>query len=196
MNWVSASNCSIEFIVSMNGNAAIFYNANLALQLSRSICGLRSPKTIENGLRGAYAVSVSTARRVIMLERILAAIKHPITHADQPENEALIKLATFFYKVDGRITLEEQEYIHTFIREVPWSSTIDVEVFQEQMISVVNQVLARGPSECMEFLAQVMDSIKTEEGIAKAKAVAKEVSDVDSEIADDETRYLEFVLTY
>ena len=131
-----------------------------------------------------------------MIEEIFSFFSSITTDTTQEESESLILLATFFYKVDNRISLEEQQYIERLMKEMVWSSNIDISTFQERTIAKINQVLGKGDENCYQFLEDVMSSIKTPEGRDRAKMIAKEISDADGEIADDEVRYLEFVLTY
>lgn len=131
-----------------------------------------------------------------MLEKILSVFKSPIDGASQKESEALVMLATFFYKVDRRVALEEQQYIEKFIEEVPWFSSLDVSTFQERLIAVVNSVLAAGEERSYEFLGEIMSLIETDDGRDRAKRIAREISDVDGEIGDLEVKFLEYVLTY
>jgi len=129
-----------------------------------------------------------------MLEKIISLFKSPISK--QSENEALVTLATFFYKVDGRITLEEQDYIDDFLSVIDWESSIDVSVFQTNIIPKINQVLRGNPGEYLKFLAELMDQIESEDGKKRAKQIATAISDADGEISDLEIKCLDYIKTF
>ncbi|WP_415884216.1 hypothetical protein [Neptuniibacter sp. QD34_54] len=50
-----------------------------------------------------------------------------LNESDQEANEKLIELATFFYKIDNRVSLEEQRYVDELMGTIEWSSTISIE---------------------------------------------------------------------
>lgn len=129
-----------------------------------------------------------------MLEKLLNILSGK--QSEQSDSEALIKIATFFYKIDSRISIEEQEYMQKLMDTLEWESNISIERFQERVITEVNQVLDGSPEYYNSYLAKVMDSIKSEEVIAKAKEIAKAISDSDGEIADEEVSSLDFISAY
>ena len=115
---------------------------------------------------------------------------------EQSDSEALIKIATFFCMIDSRITLEEQEYIRKLMDALEWEPDVDIEAFQESIITEVNQVLDGSPEYYNSYLAEVMDNIKSEEVIAKAKEIAKAITDADGVLADEEANSLDFISAY
>ncbi|MEM7359992.1 MAG: hypothetical protein AAF431_12900 [Pseudomonadota bacterium] len=115
---------------------------------------------------------------------------------EQSDSEALIKIATFFCMIDSRITLEEQEHIKKLMDALEWEPDVDVEVFQENIITEVNRVLDGSPEYYNSYLAEVMDNIKSEEVIAKAKEIAKAMTDADGVLADEEANSLDFISAY
>lgn len=127
-----------------------------------------------------------------MLDRISHLFKQ--TTGNQAENEALVTLATFFYKVDGRVTLEEQDYIRDFLSVMEWDSKIDIEVFQSRIIPKVNNILAcDNDEENLKFLAELMESIASDDARSRAKQIARAIADADGEIDDREVKCLEYI---
>jgi len=115
---------------------------------------------------------------------------------EQSDSEALIKIATFFCMIDSRITLEEQEYIKKIMDALEWESNVDIEIYQQSIIVEVNQVIDGSPEYYNSYLAKIMDNIKSEEVIAKAKEIANTISDADGVLADEEANSLDFISAY
>ncbi|PCJ35812.1 MAG: hypothetical protein COA99_13605 [Moraxellaceae bacterium] len=116
--------------------------------------------------------------------------------SNQKDSEALVALATFFYKVDGRITLDEEEYINNFLSVLEWNSSIDITVFQKRVIPTINQVLDGPIDGYLKYLGGLMDDIESKEARALAKKIAQEISDVDGEVADLEVQCLDYIKNF
>jgi hypothetical protein len=116
--------------------------------------------------------------------------------SNQAVSEKLIEVATFFYKVDMRISIDEQDYVGELLEKIEWSSPINVETYQERCISKINGVLGSSEDQILVYLSSLMQEITELGAVDKAKALAKEISDADGEIADDEVKYLDLVMSY
>lgn len=127
-----------------------------------------------------------------MLDRIKEFFKQ--SSGDQEENEALVMLATFFYKVDGRVALEELDYINDLLSVMDWNSSIDIQVFQTRIIPKINDVLDSDSDEDnLKFLASLMESISSDDARSRAKQIARAISDADGDIDEREGKYLEYI---
>jgi tellurite resistance protein len=115
---------------------------------------------------------------------------------NQSDNEALVKVATFFYKIDGRISIEEQDYMSRLKNDIEWQSNLDIDNFHQHIISEINQVIDGPSNKYNDYLAKVMDSIESKAAIERAKQIAQTISDADGEIADAEVKSLDFISTY
>lgn len=129
-----------------------------------------------------------------MLEKLLKIMSSE--NGSQSDSEALIRIATFFYKIDGRISIEEQDYMSQLKEELEWQSNIDIDRFQQRIVAEINQVLDGPADQYNVFLERVMDSIESKVAIEKAKQIAQAISDTDGEIADTEVKSLDFISTY
>lgn len=114
----------------------------------------------------------------------------------QDVSEKLIELATFFYKVDKRVSLEEQKYIEDLLETMDWQSSISIESFQRDCISKVNGIIDKSDDEISIYLSGLMYDLVNLGAADKAQQLAKEISDADGEVADDEIRHLDFVKSY
>ncbi|MEO0974848.1 MAG: hypothetical protein AAFX85_17305, partial [Pseudomonadota bacterium] len=119
-----------------------------------------------------------------------------LSEGEQRANEKLIELATFFYKIDRRISLEEQQYIDELLRTTQWESAISIEAYQRECIAKINQTLEASAERVSAYLSNLMQELSDLGAASRAKAIAKEISDADGEIADDEARYLELVMSF
>ncbi len=79
-----------------------------------------------------------------MLEKLLKIMSSE--KGSQSDSEALIRIATFFYKIDGRISIEEQDYMSQLKEELEWQSNIDIDRFQQRIVAEINQVID-GPAD-------------------------------------------------
>lgn len=119
-----------------------------------------------------------------------------INGCEQKASEKLIELATFFYKVDKRVSLEEQKYIDELMSSVDWDSSVSIESYQIDCVSKLNSIIVKPESEIFSYLSKLMEEITALGAVEKAKVIAKEISDADGEIADDEVKYLDLVASY
>ncbi|WP_047047079.1 hypothetical protein [Vibrio mexicanus] len=115
---------------------------------------------------------------------------------EQQVSEKLIELATFFYKVDNRVSLAEQSYVDELLRTIEWHSTVSVESYQRDCIAKINGIISLSEEEISVYLSDLMQEIVTLGAAEQAKTLASEISDADGEIADDEVRYLDLVKSY
>ncbi|WP_412724735.1 hypothetical protein [Alteromonas sp. D210916BOD_24] len=119
-----------------------------------------------------------------------------LNNSEQEVSEKLIQLATFFYKVDRRVSLEEQKYMDDLLETIEWNSPIDADYYQRTCISEINNLLDRSEDQIYAYLSKLMLDLSDLGAAEKAKILAKEISDSDGEIADDEVRYLEYILSF
>ena len=115
---------------------------------------------------------------------------------NQSVNESLIELATFFYKIDGRVSLEEQQYIDELMNTIDWQSSVSVEAFQSDCIAKINSMLDFSEAEVLAYLSGVMETLAKLGAADKAKSLAQNIADADGEIADAEVKYLEFIMAF
>ncbi len=115
---------------------------------------------------------------------------------EQRANELLIELATFFYKVDRRVSLQEQAYMSELMENISWESPISIEAYQNDCIARINGILSSSEDAIHRYLLQLMESLVKEGAVEKAKVIAREISDADGEVADDEVMYLDVVKTF
>lgn len=119
-----------------------------------------------------------------------------LADSEQSASEKLIELATFFYKIDNRVALAEQKYMDELLQTIEWKSTVSVESFQRNCIGKINSVLDGSDEEASAYLSQLMQELSELGAAEKAKTLAKEISDADGEIADDEVRYLDLIKSF
>ncbi|USH01280.1 hypothetical protein K6Q96_10115 [Grimontia kaedaensis] len=119
-----------------------------------------------------------------------------LAESEQSASEKLIELATFFYKIDNRVALAEQKYMDELLQTIEWKSTVSVESFQRNCIGKINNVLDGSDEEASAYLSQLMQGLSELGAAEKAKTLAKEISDADGEIADDEVRYLDLIKSF
>ena len=131
-----------------------------------------------------------------ILEIFGAKVKEAISQNEQATNELIIELATFFYKIDKRVSLQEQEYMESLMADMNWSSSISIEAFQNACIARVNEVVSPSEAGIHSYLTKLMEALADSGGVEQAKKIAKEISDADGEIADDEVKYLDFVMAF
>ena len=131
---------------------------------------------------------------------IMSAFKGKIAllvkESDQSASEKLIELATFFYKIDKRVSLEEQKYIDELMSSLEWRSTVSIESYQASCIAKINGVIESSEPQVLAYLSSLMQELSALGATAKAQALAQEVSDADGEIAEDEIKYLDLVMSY
>lgn len=131
---------------------------------------------------------------------ILSVFKNKVTsmlsECEQSTSEKLIELATFFYKVDKRVSLAEQKYIDELLETIEWKSSVSIESYQTDCIAKINGVIAMPEDKIYSYLANLMHALNELGALDKAQTLAKEISDADGEIADDEVKYLDLVMSF
>lgn len=115
---------------------------------------------------------------------------------DQLVSQKLIELATFFYKVDGRVTLEEQQYIEHLVEEVEWDSSISPETFQRECLARVRNILEESDAAIESYLSNLMQALAHSSAVDKAVEIAQEIAAADDDIAAEEARYLEYIQSF
>ena len=115
---------------------------------------------------------------------------------EQSASEKLIELATFFYKVDKRVSLAEQNYIDKLLGTIEWKSTVSVESYQTSCIAKINSITGMSEDQIYSYLSNLMQELSELGVVVKAQTLAKEISDADGEIADDEVKYLDLVMSF
>ncbi|WP_028021710.1 tellurite resistance TerB family protein [Enterovibrio calviensis] len=119
-----------------------------------------------------------------------------LTDSQQSANEKLIELATFFYKIDNRVSLAEQKYMDELLQTIEWKSTVSVESYQRNCISKIGSVIDGSDEDVSSYLSQLMQELSELGAAEKAVTLATEISDADGEIADDEVRYLDLIKSF
>lgn len=123
-------------------------------------------------------------------------LREKISNNDQNASELLIELATFFYKIDNRVSLQEQEYMESLVAGLEWKSSTSIESYQTACIARVNKIIDAPENEISNYLSHVMESLAKVGGVEEAQILAKEISDADGEVADEEVKYLEIVMAF
>ncbi|GAB5382161.1 MAG: hypothetical protein Alis3KO_36740 [Aliiglaciecola sp.] len=108
---------------------------------------------------------------------------------EQHFNEALLKLCILMYRIDGRITLSEQDYYDAVHANIDWQGEDDLEEFQRQSIYQVRQAVDSG--EIKPFILSLKDALSF--NAKKALTVAQGISHIDGEIADEEQEILDYL---
>lgn len=108
---------------------------------------------------------------------------------EQQFNEALLKLCMLIYRVDGKITLSEQDYYQAIYSNVDWHGEEDLEEFERQSIHQVRQVVDSG--NINSFLLSLKEPLSF--NAKKALTVAQGIAHIDGEIAEQELEILEFL---
>lgn len=119
-----------------------------------------------------------------------------LSECEQSASEKLIELATFFYKVDQRVSLEEQNYMDELLETIEWKSSVNIESYQTSCIANINGITGMSEDQIYAYLSNLIHEISEHGAVAKAQTLAKEISDADGEIADDEVKYLDLVMSY
>lgn len=117
-----------------------------------------------------------------------------LSESEQRVSEKFIELATFFYKIDRRVSLEEQKYIDELMDTIEWTSSISIESYQRDCIAKLNAIIGNSEDLVFSYLSNLMTELSELGALDKAKSLAKGISDADGEIADDEVKYLELVM--
>lgn len=127
---------------------------------------------------------------------VFSSVKSLLNKDDQRISECLIELATFFYKIDRRVSLAEQDYIDDLMKSIKWESTIHIVSYQADCVARVNTIFDSTEDQVCEYLSRLMEELLELGGDKQAKVIAKEISDADGEIADEESKYLDYVMAF
>ena len=82
-----------------------------------------------------------------------------LSGSEQAANEKLVELATFFYKIDMRVSLEEQAYMDELLKTIDWDSSVSVESFQRDCIAKINAMFASSGDKVSLYLSDLMQEI-------------------------------------
>lgn len=104
----------------------------------------------------------------------------------QAFNQSLIKMAVLLYKIDGKITLTEQDYLDEIIDTMEWESPISVDAFLNDAIYQVRQVV--DADESARFLRSLQQDLNI--NADRALEVAMNITGADGERCDEETELL------
>ena len=108
---------------------------------------------------------------------------------EQKFNEALLKLCILMCRIDGKITLYEQDYYQAIYNNVYWHGEQDLEEFERQAIHEVRNAVELG--EVKPFIMTLKDALNFDG--KKALAVAQGISYIDGEIAEEEQEILDYL---
>ena len=108
---------------------------------------------------------------------------------EQKFNEALLKLCMLMYRIDGKITLSEQDYYQAINNNIYWHGEQDLEEFERQAIHEVRNAVELG--EVKSFILTLKDALNFDG--KKALAVAQGISFIDGEIAEEEQEILDYL---
>lgn len=108
---------------------------------------------------------------------------------EQQFNEALLKLCMLLYRIDGKITLSEQDYYQAIYNNIFWRGEQDIEEFERQAIHEVRNAVELG--EVKPFIFTLKDALNFDG--KKALAVAHGISYIDGDIAEEEQEILDYL---
>ncbi|WJG09375.1 TerB family tellurite resistance protein [Aliiglaciecola sp. LCG003] len=108
---------------------------------------------------------------------------------EQAFNEALLKLCMLMYRIDGKITLTEQDYFQSIYSHLDWQGEQDLDEFQRQSIHQVRQAVDSG--EVKAYILSLKDALTF--NAKKALTVAQGISLVDGDIAEEEQEILDYL---
>ncbi len=108
---------------------------------------------------------------------------------EQAFNEALLKLCMLMYRIDGKITLTEQDYYNAIYTNLNWQGEDDLEEFQRQAIHEVRQVVDQ--NKVKDFLVGLKDALNF--NAKKALSVAQGISYIDGDLAEEEQEILDYL---
>lgn len=108
---------------------------------------------------------------------------------EQDFSEALLKLCMLLYRIDGKITLTEQDYYQAIYNNIHWRGEQDLEEFERQAIHEVRNAVEMG--EVKPYILSLKDALSFDG--KKALAVAKGISFIDGEIADEEQEIIDYL---
>lgn len=131
-----------------------------------------------------------------MLKAMLEAIRGLKREAPVQESQAIIELATFFYKVDLRVAIEEQDYLAELMPSLPWSGLVSRETFHQRILPRVSEAASAPLDRRLAYLAELIEQITTSDGKARALEIAAAICDADGEISDDEMICLDYLKSH
>ncbi|MEM1189499.1 MAG: hypothetical protein AAGI72_13290 [Pseudomonadota bacterium] len=131
-----------------------------------------------------------------VIDAMKSRIAAVINDKEPSVSEKLIELATFFYKIDKRVSLEEQSYIDGLLKTIEWDLPLSTEAFHRNCIGKINRIIDEPEESIRLYLTELMQDLSELGATAKAKTIAKEISDADGEIADEEVKYLDLVMSF
>lgn len=108
---------------------------------------------------------------------------------EQAFNEALLKLCMLLYRIDGKITLTEQDYYKALYTNLNWQGEDDFEEFQRKSIHEVRNAVEQ--DQVRAFILNHKDALNY--NAKKALSVAQGISYIDGELAEQEQEILEFL---
>ena len=82
------------------------------------------------------------------------------------------------------------------LETIEWKSSVNIESYQTSCIANINGITGMSEDQIYAYLSNLMHEISELGAVAEAQTLAKEISDADGEIADDEVKYLDLVMSY
>lgn len=107
----------------------------------------------------------------------------------QKFNQALLKLCILIYKIDGKITLREQDYFQALADKIDWRGDEEIEDFLVRSIYEVRAIIEA--QTIKPFINSLKDDLLLD--AKKALTVAQGISLIDGELADAEEDILEYL---
>lgn len=107
----------------------------------------------------------------------------------QQFNEALIQLCMLLYRIDGKITLSEQDYYQSLLKNLYWQGEDDMDEFERKSIYRVRRAVDE--DQVREFILSLKDSLSQDP--KKALSIAQGICYIDGEIAEQEQEILDFL---
>lgn len=114
----------------------------------------------------------------------------------QASTKKLIELATFFYKVDNRITLGEQRFVEELLVYMVWDGPQSAESFQSSCVLKINRVLEQAEEAIHEYVLTLIGEIGELGALSRAQAIAKDISEIDGVVSSEEAKYLQLVMSF
>jgi hypothetical protein len=107
----------------------------------------------------------------------------------QAFNEALLKLATMMYRIDGKIRLNEQELVDLIADDLDWQGVSSISAVQSQAIAEVRDAIRADKAEA--YLAGLKDALMVDK--KKALDTARQIMQSDGEEAQKERRLYDYL---
>jgi tellurite resistance protein len=93
------------------------------------------------------------------------------------------------YRIDGKITLTEQDYYQAIYSNLEWHGEQDLEEFQRQAIHEVRSAVDN--DEVKPFILSLKEALSF--NAKKAISVAQGISYIDGDLAEEEQEILEYL---